>query len=55
MSKQCYFCNKAIELDSLYCAFCGNKDITKDEIADIEIYLKRNAQAKKEKKRNNRI
>ena len=55
MTKQCYFCNKAIELDSLHCTFCGNKDITKDEIADIEIYLKRNAQAKKEKKRNNRI
>ena len=47
MSKQCYFCNKAIELDSLYCAFCGNKDITKDEIADIEIYLNRIEQAKK--------
>ena len=47
MSKQCYFCNKAIELDSLYCAFCGNKDITKDEIADIEIYLNRKEQAKK--------
>ena len=49
MSKQCYFCNKAIELDSLYCTFCGNKDITKDEIADIEIYLKRNKEAKKGK------
>ena len=47
MSKQCYSCNKAIELDSLYCAFCGNKDITKDEIADIEIYLNRKEQAKK--------
>tara|TARA_B100001245_G_scaffold226879_1_gene202741 strand:- start:854 stop:1009 length:156 start_codon:yes stop_codon:yes gene_type:complete len=46
MTKQCYFCNKAIELDSLYCTFCGNKDITKDEIADIEIYLKRNEKAK---------
>ena len=47
MTKQCYFCNKAIELDYLYCAFCGNKDITKDEIADIEIYLNRKEQAKK--------
>ena len=47
MSKQCYFCNKAIELDSLYCAFCGNKDITKDEIADIEIYLHTKEHAKK--------
>lgn len=47
MSKQCYFCNKAIELDYLYCAFCGNKDITKDEIADIEIYLNRKEQVKK--------
>ena len=47
MSKQCYFCNKAIELDSLYCTFCGNKDITKDEIADIEIYLNRKEQVKK--------
>ena len=49
MTKQCYFCNKAIELDSLHCTFCGNKDITKDEIADIEIYLKRNEKAKKGK------
>ena len=47
MSKQCYFCNKAIELDYLYCVFCGNKDITKDEIADIEIYLNRKEQVKK--------
>ena len=47
MSKQCYFCNKAIELDYLYCAFCGNKDITKDEIADIEIYLNRKEHVKK--------
>ena len=47
MSKQCYFCNKAIELDYLYCAFCVNKYITKDEIADIEIYLNRKEQVKK--------
>ena len=40
MTKQCYFCNKVIGSDSLYCTYCGNKDITEDEIADIKIYLK---------------
>ena len=40
MTKQCYFCNKVIGLDSVYCSYCGNKDITEDEIADIKIYLK---------------
>ena len=38
MTKQCYFCNKVIRLDSLYCTYCGNKDITKDDksIARLE-------------------
>jgi len=47
MTKQCYFCNKIIRLDSLYCNYCGNKDITEDEIADIKIYLKKKEDAKK--------
>ncbi len=46
MTKQCYFCNKVIGTDSLYCTYCGNKDITEDEIADIKIYLKKQEEMK---------